>query len=86
MRAVAGDGLRHHLGGEARRLHGAQRLIVDRNRARLVHHRRVALDQRASNAIDAEQIGKRQPGRAGADDGDGKMRAHTDSGSVPSSR
>jgi len=73
MRAVARHRLRHHLIGKAGGLHGAQGLVVDRDRARLMNGGGIALDQHASNAVDAEQIGKRQPGRARADNGDGMV-------------
>ena len=73
MRTVAGDRLRQHFIGETGGLHGAQGLIVDRHRARLVHRRRVALEQQRFDAVDAEQIGERQPGGAAADDRNGEV-------------
>ncbi len=74
-RAIAGHGLGHHLLRQAGGLHGAQRFVVDGNRARLVHGVGVAFDQRAADAVDAEQIGEREAGRAGADDGNGDVHA-----------
>jgi len=78
MRAEAGDGLAHHLGGEPGRLHRAQALVVDRYGARLVHRRRIAFDEQAADAIDAEKIGQCQPGGTGANDCDGVALARQD--------
>ena len=80
IRAVAGDGLAHYRLDQTGRLHGAQRLVVDRHRARLVHRGGVALDQQAADAVDAEQIGERQAGRPATGDDDGIVGAEHDAG------
>lgn len=71
MGTVARDRVRHHFGGKAGSLHRAQTFVVNRHRTRLVHGRGIALEHNTFDAIDAKQIGKRQPGRAGADYCDG---------------
>ncbi len=73
MRAITRDGRAEYFVGETRGLHGAQRFVVDRHRARLVHRLGLALDQQAFDPVDAEQIGERQPRRPSACDDDGVM-------------
>ncbi len=68
--AVAEHDVRHQLVDYTDRLHGAQRLVVDRHRARFSDGLRVAFDDQNVNAIAAEQAGKRQTRRAGAGNDD----------------
>ena len=70
MRAIVGRDIGHHLIDQAAGLHGAQGFVVDGDGARCLHGQFIAFDENGRNTRVAEQIGKGQSGRAGADDED----------------
>ena len=70
VRAVALHDAAPHRVGEADELHRAQRLVVDRDRARLAYRRGVALDDERVDPVHPEDVREREAGGAGAHDHD----------------